>query len=140
MPGSVLAVLTAGNGHNDAVIRTAVNHANGHPIVFLYLSENKAKTGRPPSMFEVVDPYLDDVKAKEYFGKAENLAQKAKISRRYVYRQQEPDVVARVWQAVHPHDTVVAAENAPQFEDINPDRIRYELTSKGKVAHMLKQW
>jgi hypothetical protein len=140
LPGSVLAVLTAGNGHNDAVIRTAVNHANGHPIVFLYLSEKKAKTGRPPSMFEVVDPYLDDVKAKEYFGKAENLAQKAKISRRYVYRQQEPDVVARVWQAVHPHDTVVAAENAPQFEDINPDRIRYELTSKGKVAHMLKQW
>src|SRR2546423_3228723 len=140
LPGSVLAVLTAGNGHNDAVIRTAVNHANGHPIVFLYLSENKAKTGRPPSMFEVVDPYLDDVKAKEYFGKAENLAQKAKISRRYVYRQQEPDVVARVWQAVHPHDTVVAAENAPQFEDINPDRIRYELTAKGKVAHMLKQW
>jgi len=49
-------------------------------------------------------------------------------------------VVARVWQAVHPHDTVVAAENASQFEDINPDRIRYELTSKGKVAHMLKQW
>src|SRR6266567_3239628 len=140
LPGSVLAVLTTGNGHNDAVIRAAVNNAHGHPIVFLYLSENKAKAGRAPTMFEVVDPYLDDQQAKDYFGKAENLAQKAKIPRRYVYRQQEPDVVARVWQAVHPHDTVVAAENASQFEDINPDRIRYELTSKGKVAHMLKQW
>ena len=140
LPGSVLAVLTTGNGHNDAVIRAAVNNAHGHPIVFLYLSENKAKAGRAPTMFEVVDPYLDDQQAKDYFGKAENLAQKAKVPRRYVYRQQEPDVVARVWQAVHPHDTVVAAENASQFEDINPDRIRYELTSKGKVAHMLKQW
>ena len=140
LPGSVLAVLTTGNGHNDAVIRAAINNAHGHPIVFLYLSENKAKAGRAPTMFEVVDPYLDDQQAKDYFGKAENLAQKAKVPRRYVYRQQEPDVVARVWQAVHPHDTVVAAENASQFEDINPDRIRYELTSKGKVAHMLKQW
>src|SRR5712691_1517641 len=140
LPGSVLAVLTTGNGHNDAVIRAAINNAHGHPIVFLYLSENKAKAGRAPTMFEVVDPYLDDQQAKDYFGKAENLAQKAKVPRRYVYRQQEPDVVARVWQAVHPHDTVVAAENASKFEDINPDRIRYELTSKGKVAHMLKQW
>ena len=140
LPGSVLAVLTTGNGHNDAVIRAAINNAHGHPIVFLYLSENKAKAGRAPTMFEVVDPYLDDQQAKDYFGKAENLAQKAKVPRRYVYRKQEPDVVARVWQAVHPHDTVVAAENASQFEDINPDRIRYELTSKGKVAHMLKQW
>jgi amino acid transporter len=140
LPGSVLAVLTTGNGHNDAVIRAAINNAHGHPIVFLYLSENKAKTGRAPTMFEVVDPYLDDQQAKEYFGKAENLAQKARVPRRYVYRQQESDVVARVWQAVHPHDTVAAAENASQFEDINPDRIRYELTSKGKVAHMLKQW
>ena len=140
LPGSVLAVLTTGNGHNDAVMRAAINNAHGHPIVFLYLSENKAKAGRAPTMFEVVDPYLDDQQAKDYFGKAENLAQKAKVPRRYVYRQQEPDVVARVWQAVHPHDTVVAAENASQFEDINPDRIRYELTSKGKVAHMLKQW
>ena len=136
----MLAVLTSGNGRNDAVIRTAINHANGHPVVFLYLSGNKAKAGRTPTIFEVVDPYLDDQQAKDYFGKAENLAQKAKVPRRYVYRKQEPEAVARVWQAVHPHDTVVAAENASQFEDINPDRIRYELTSKGKVAHMLKQW
>src|SRR5947209_5292473 len=140
LAGSGLAVLTKGNGHNDAVIRAAVNNAHGHPVVFLYLSENKARAGKATTMFEVVDPYLDDQQAKDYFGKAENLAQKAKVPRRYVYRQQEPDVVARVWQAVHPHDTVVAAENASQFEDINPDRIRYELTSKGKVAHMLKQW
>lgn len=140
LPGSVLAVLTQGNGHNEAVIRAAINNAHEHPIVFLYVTHNVAKDGRAPSIFEVVDPYLDDQQAKEYFGKAESLAQKARVPRRYIYRHQEADAVARVWQAVHPHDTVVAAENASQFEDINPDRIRYELTSKGKVAHMLKQW
>jgi len=140
LPGSILAVLTNRNGHNDAIIRTAINNAEGHPVVFLYVSDRKPEISRVPSMFEVVDPYLDDLQAKEYFGKAENLAQKAKISRRYVYRQQEPGTVSRVWQAVHPRDTVVAAEFASEFEDVNPDRIRYELTSSGKVAHMLKHW
>jgi amino acid transporter len=140
LPGSILAVLTNRNGQNDAVIRTAINNADGHPVVFLYVNDQKPITKRVPSMFEVIDPYLDDLQAKEYFGKAENLAQKAKISRRYVYRQEEPGTVSRVWQAVHPRDTVVAAEIASQFEDVNPDRIRYELTSNGKVAHMLKHW
>jgi hypothetical protein len=128
------------NGRNDAVIQTAINHADGHPVVFLYVGENKGKSVRTPSMFEVVDPYLDDQKAKEYFGKAEHLAQQAKINRRFVYRLQEPGAIARVWQIVHPHDTVVAAENAASVEDINPDRVRYELTTSGKVAHFLKTW
>ena len=140
LPGSILAVLTAMNGRNDAVIQTAINHADGHPVVFLYVGENKGKSVRTPSMFEVVDPYLDDQKAKEYFGKAEHLAQQAKINRRFVYRLQEPGAIARVWQIVHPHDTVVAAENAASVEDINPDRVRYELTTSGKVAHFLKTW
>jgi hypothetical protein len=140
LPGSVLAVLTDRNGHNDAVIRTALNNADGHPVVFLYVSEHKPRPGRVPGMFEVVDPYLDDLQAKEYFGKAESLAQKARVPRRFVYRQQEPDTVSLVWQAVHPRDTVAAADIAPEFEDVNPDRIRYELTTSGKIAHMLKQW
>ncbi|MHB8595295.1 MAG: APC family permease [Ktedonobacteraceae bacterium] len=140
LPGSILAILTAINGHNDAVIKTAINNADGHPVVFLYIGENTGKKVRTPTMFEVVDPYLDDAKAKEYFGKAEHLAQQAKINRRFVYRMQEPGAIARVWQIVHPHDTVVAAENAPSVENINPDRVRYELTTNGKVAHLLKTW
>lgn len=138
LPDSVLAVLTAKNGHNDTVIRTAINNAEGKPVVFLYVGERKP--GRIPRMFEVVDPYLEDQQAKEYFGKAENLARKSKIPRRFVYRLEEPGAVASVWQVVHPRDTVVAAENAPEVVDVNPDRIRYELTSGGKVAHLLKRW
>jgi amino acid transporter len=142
LPGSVLAVLTTSNGFNDAVIRAAINSADGRPVVFLYVSNHKAKDGRTraPSLFEVVDPYLEDLQAKEYFGKAESQAQKAKVARRFVYRQFDAGAVAHIWQAVHPHDTIVAAVSASQFEDINPDRIRYELTANGKVAHMIKNW
>ena len=140
LPGSVLAVLTSNNGSNDAVIRTAINNADGHPVVFLYVSEPRKAETRTPTMFEIRDPYLEDDRAKEYFSKAESQAQKAKVPRRYIYRYDEPGIVSRVWQAVHPHDTVISAANAPQCEDLNPDRIRYELTSSGKVAHMIKQW
>jgi len=41
---------------------------------------------------------------------------------------------------VHPRDLVVAAERAEQLEEVSPDRIRYELTPRGKVAHLLKRW
>ena len=138
IPNSVLAVLTANNGHNDMIIRSAINSAEGRPVVFLYVGDRK--TARTPGLFEVVDPYLEDQKAKEYFGKAEHLANKSKVPRSFVYRQEEPGVVASVWQVVHPRDTVLAAENAGEVKDVNPDRIRYELTPGGKVAHLLKHW
>jgi amino acid transporter len=138
LPGSILAVLTPNNPHNEAVVRSAINNADGNPVVFLYVGE--PKTRRPPRMFEFVDPYHDDPQAKKIFGRAENMAQKSKIARRYLYRQQRPGVVADVWQVVHPRDTVVAAEEAPEVVDVNPDRIRYELTPGGKVAHLLKRW
>jgi hypothetical protein len=35
---------------------------------------------------------------------------------------------------------VIAAEETPGVEDINPDRIRYVLTPDGKIAHLLKHW
>jgi hypothetical protein len=33
----------------------------------------------------------------------------------------------------------MAAKDVEMLEDINPDRIRYEITPKGKVAHLLSR-
>jgi amino acid transporter len=138
LPDSVLAVLTAKNGHNDMIIRSAINSAEGKPVVFLYLGEPRAE--RIPQIFEVYDPYLYDPQAKKSFGKAESLAQKSKSPRRFVYSTEEPGSVAEVWHIAHPHDTIVAADYAGDVADVNPDRIRYELTPEGKVAHLIKRW
>jgi len=35
---------------------------------------------------------------------------------------------------------VIAAEPVSHIQDINPDRIRFEVTPEGKVAHLLKRW
>jgi amino acid transporter len=143
LPNSILAVLIEGDPNNNAVIHAAVNDAaeNKKPVTFLYLATHRARE-TVPSMMEIVDPYLEDTQAKETFGKAESLAIKANVpNRRYVYLRGEPGLIMQVWQYIHPHDTVVAASTSEQqFADINPDRVRYELTPDGKVAHLLKRW
>jgi hypothetical protein len=138
VPDSLLAVLSAGDEHNDVVIGAAITSARGKPVVFLYLAEPKAS--RVPQLFEVVDPYLEDEPAKDTLKQAALLARKARVASRFVYRQQAPGAAAYIWQIVHPRDVVLTAEHAAQFEEINPDRIRYELTPRGKIAHLLKRW
>ncbi|MEO6890176.1 MAG: APC family permease [Ktedonobacteraceae bacterium] len=138
VPDAILAVLTNGDPHNEDVVRSAIHNADGKPVLFLYVGQ--PTVARPARIFEMVDPFLEDEKAKDQLGRAEALASKAKISRRYLYRQNTPGAVASVWQIIHPHDTVMAADQATKYEDINPDRIRYEITPHGQVAHMLKRW
>ncbi|GCE16346.1 APC family permease [Dictyobacter kobayashii] len=140
-PQTTLAILTPHNPHNGAVIRAAINNADAQtPILFLYLAGKRPRTSAP-RMMEIIDPYLDDQDAKDAFSKAEALAIKAKVpNRTYIYLQEEPELATQIWQSIHPRDTLVAIENDSQFKDINPDRIRYELTPEGKVAHLLKRW
>jgi len=138
IPDSLLAVLTAGDDHNDAIIKATIDNAYGRPVVFLYLA--KPKVGRVPQLFEVVDPYLEDQPAKDTLKQAALMARKARLAPRFVYRQQEPGMAALSWQRVHPCDVVLTAEQAAEAQEINPDRIRYELTPSGKIAHLLKRW
>ncbi len=138
LPGSILAVLMPDTTHNEAVIRSAIQNAQGKPVTFLYLGH--ATPYRAPRLFEYHDPYYDDQQARRTFGNAEHLAQKAKIARRYVYRLQGPQALERIWLVIHPRDIVISPENTSLFGEINPDRIRYEVTAEGSVAHFLKSW
>ncbi len=142
VPGSTLAILTPGYAlQNSAVMHAAVNGAEAqHPILFLYLA-GKRRRAITPQMMEIIDPYLDDKEAKETFGKAESLALKAKVPHRsYIYLQEDPTMAEQIWQSIHPRDTLVPAKEDQHLKDINPDRIRYEITPEGKVAHLLKRW
>ncbi|BCL79432.1 APC family permease [Ktedonobacteria bacterium brp13] len=139
-PNSTLAVLAEGSVRNSAVIRAAINNASTErPLVFLYLAHKKPR--QAPRMMEIIDPYLEDQEAKDSFSKAESLAIKAHIpDRTYIYLQEPEDIVSQVWQSMHPRDTLFAFKNEDQIKDINPDRIRYEVTPDGRVAHFLKRW
>ncbi len=138
LPGSTLAVLVSENEHNEAVIRSAIENAAGQPVTFLYLGRVTSK--RAPRLFEWHDPFYDDERARKTFGRVIHLAQKTKIARRFVYRQQEPETLKHTWQVIHPHDLVMSPENTSLLEEINPDRIRYEEPPDGRVARLLKNW
>lgn len=139
MPGSVLAVLMGNSKQNEHVIESALHEATyAQPVVFLYLSEQAVK--RNPRPFEIVDPYLEDLDAKESFRHAERLARREGAPRRFVYQLAAPDKLEKIWRFVQPHVIVLPEDLVEQTHEINPDRLRYELTPDGKVAHMVKHW
>src|SRR5438874_11927540 len=80
IPDSLLAVLTAGDEHNDAIIKATIDNAYGRPVVFLYLAEPKA--GRAPQLFEVGVAYLEDPLCKDTLKQAALLARKARLTPR----------------------------------------------------------
>ena len=135
VPESVLAVLTASNKHNEDVIDAAIATAQGNEVVFLFIGE--AQSNSAPQLFEIYDPYLSDQHAKEAFVKAESLARQEHTTHQFVYNQ-DPGAVGRVWQVLHPHDTVVSRENMAFCEEINPDFIRYQVAPSNPVVHLLK--
>lgn len=136
-PGAVLAVLTANSKHNEAIINAAVNNTGKKPIVFLYLGQQTSDI--KPRLFRLIEPHLNDPQAREILGRANHLAEEAKVECRFVYRRQAPDAVYRVWQALHPVDTIVDAEQASLSQHIHPDRISRDSTPDGEVVHLLKE-
>jgi hypothetical protein len=138
-PGSVLAVLMDSGKNNEQVIKSALKAAiHTQPVIFLYLSDYMLE--RSPSPFEIVDPYLEDMEAKEAFRQAERLARREGVQRRFVYQSTTPKMLEYVWRFVQPLDVVIPEALVAQTQEINPDRVRYELTPNGKVVHLVKHW
>ena len=138
LPGSVLAVLTAGADHNVAVIDAAVQNKEHAPVTFLYIG--KDASDRKPEVFRLTSPHLEDAQAKEDFGIANHMAEEAKIQSFFVYRHKEQNAVQQVWQVVQPSDMIIAAGNVPELSGIDTAQVRYEDTEAGKIAHLTKQW
>lgn len=130
---------------NTTTIHAAINHLDGKPLAFLYIGRPPQQT-HPLQPFEVYDPYLSDDYALKTLRKAETYIREEKPHAAPLFfyypvephsKQKETEVVQHIWRAMHPHGLLIAAEDVGMLEDINPDRIRYEITPKGKVAHLL---
>jgi amino acid transporter len=147
MANATLAVLLPMEDKaNTTIIHAATDHINGGPLVFLYIG--RPQDSAPPQPFEVYDPYLSDDYAMKTFRKAEAYVREEKPNAAPIFfykpvpqlnKQKQAEVVQHIWQTMHPHELLIAAEDVAMLEDINPDRIRYEITPKGKVAHLLSR-
>ena len=134
-PGAILAVLSAGSSYNEAVIRSAINNPGKKPVVFLYLGERSST--RKPELFRLIEPHLNDEQARRDLGRANYLAQEAKIECRFIYRHREPGAILPVWDELHPQETIIAEDKMPELQQIKPKRIDEQSTPAGQVMHLL---
>jgi hypothetical protein len=147
MRGATLALLLPMEDKaNTTIIHAAMNHADGKPLAFLYIG--RPQQTAPVRPFEVYDPYLSDEYAMKTLRKAETYIREEKphAAPTFFYypvqplsNHKETDIVQHIWRTMHPHELLIAAKDVEMLEDINPDRIRYEITPKGKVAHVLSR-
>ena len=134
-PAAVLAVLAAGNAANEAIIQSALSHAEQKPVIFLYLGDRASQ--RQPELFRLVEPHLNDEAAKKDLGRANYLAQEAKIECRFIYRHHEPEAIYQVWKKLHPQDTIIAAQELSEVQDIHPKRTYEETIANVQLEHLL---
>ena len=148
MPDASLAVLLTGHDEQNArVVQSAIQEAKNRSLVFLYIGEPVNVPS--PRAFELYEPYLADPSALLALQHAENASRhtKTNVTPGLLYetipelsQAKEADAIANVWQTMHPHEMLIADEDMNMLHDINPDRVRYDWTPEGRVAHLISLW
>jgi amino acid transporter len=136
-PADVLVLLPHEPAEAEAVIEEGIRAAHGKSAVFLYRGgRDHHDTG---DIFEVNDPYLRDYHAQDALARAESLARKKLHDRRYVYvpRRHQREVLADVWRAIHPRETVAAEADHELLPPIALERIRRHRVNGQVVLHMV---
>jgi amino acid transporter len=134
--GEVLVILPHEQLAAEAVIAEAARAAKGRGAVFLY-------RGNSPSadfsdLLEVADPYLKDYAANDAFARAERLARKEVLHRRYVYvpGNLSREVMRDIWTTIYPSETVIAVEDQNILPPLAVDRVHRHVLDDATVLHM----
>jgi hypothetical protein len=134
--GEVLVVLPHEQLEEEAVIADAVGAAAGRSAVFIY--RGNPVPAEYAEMLEVADPYLKDYAAHDAFARAEKLARKQISHRRYVYLpgNLSSEVLRDVWTAIHPKETVVAADDRSILPPMAIVRLHRHVVDGTIVLHL----
>jgi len=137
-PATVLAILPRQDAQIAALVGAANAAAARGPIVFVQRGAT-TPPGRPPELFEIVNPYLDDETAQAAFSRAEGLARRQGLNHRYLYlpRTAGPDAVAAFWRTLRPEDTLVVAGDEDLVSTIPSARVRRTETGGVTILHLL---
>jgi len=136
-PAEVLVLLPHDAAESAAVIEEGIRAAGGRSIVFLF------RGGREHhdvgDLWEVTDPYLRDYNAQDSLARAEFAARRTVKDRRYVYvpRRHQREVIADVWKAIHPRETVASEEDHELLPPVAIDRVRRVHVNGQVVLHMV---
>lgn len=139
MADSLLVALSSvsASEHNRAVIDAAIETADNHQLVFLYLSR---KPTQSPRFMQFADPYLTDIEAQRTLTYASNKARRAGIKASFVYRLGGAGQVIDIWRVIRPDEIIaeaVVAKKVSQY--VPPDYVRYQQEDGVRVAHYVRR-
>jgi len=137
-PATVLAILPRQTARIAALVGAANAAAAGGPIVFVQHGTT-TPLDRPPGLFEIVNPYLNDEAAQAAFSQAEGLARRQGLNHRYLYlpRTAGPDAVAAFWRTLRPEETLVVAGDEDLVSAIPSARVRRTEEGGATILHLM---
>ena len=110
----VLALLPHDPEQAEQLTNLAAADTSGRPVAFVYIAHpDMARTGAP-LLFEIIDPYRDDIAAQDVFAKAEAVARKARLDSRFIYVPIGAAVGTVDWLVTHmaPQETIMLDDGA----------------------------
>lgn len=138
LANSLLVALSSVSDYdqNHAVIDAAIETADNHQLVFLYLSR---KPTQSPRFMQFADPYLTDIEAQKTLAYANNKARRAGLKASFVYRLGGAGQVIDIWRIVRPDEIIAEAEIAKKVSKyVPPDYVRYQQEDGVRVAHYVR--
>jgi amino acid transporter len=136
MSDSLLIALSSVSTYNRQVIDAAIESADGHQLVFLYLSR---KPTQSPRFMQFADPYLTDVEAQRTLTYAANRAKRAGLKSSFIYRLGGAGQVIDIWRIIRPDEIIAEAEIAKKVSKyVPPDYVRYQQSEGVRVAHYVR--
>lgn len=136
MADSLLVALSSASEHNRQVISAAIETADNHQLVFLYLSR---KPTQSPRFMQFADPYLTDVEAQRTLTYAQNQATRAGLKASFIYRLGGAGQVIDIWRIIRPDEIIAEAEIAKKVSKyVPPEYVRYQQVDGVRVAHYVR--
>jgi amino acid transporter len=136
MADSLLITLSSSSQSNMQVIDAAIDTADDHQLVFLYLSR---KPTQSPRFMQFADPFLTDAAAQRTLTYASNKAKRAGLKASFVYRLGGAGQVIDIWRIIRPDEIIAEAEIAKKLSKyVPPDYIRYQVEDGVRVAHYVR--
>jgi amino acid transporter len=128
----VLALLPHDAEQAEQLAVLAAADTSGRPVAFVYIAHADTARKKAPEMFEIVDPYADDVIAQDVFAKAASAARKGRLDSRFIYVPAAAPEGTVEWLVAHmaPKETLMLDDGAGLAA---ADRYTLERTQTGET-------
>jgi hypothetical protein len=142
LPNAWLVILSPIDGQSKAVIRAAVESADGRRLAFLYLAP-QAPQQAPPRLFEIQNRFDLDTDAQKVLSRAKRAATAARIPAKYFYAVGGAAQVFDIARKIRPEEIVAEEHTAKRISGeiraksglaLSPEYVLYQSVDGVRIA------